>query len=484
MYLILEIGLISLLIISTFFRTLKFLSLIQQKEYRLDRLVSYFSSYINYQDFLYFLPSLENLKNKSFKRPKITFRIIFLFLIVIFLCLISIYFVSTFSLIVKLIIINVFSPLLVFISIFPSSIFSILITNIYANLAKNKIERNKPIVIGITGSYGKSTTKALLDYVLSKKYSVFSTPKSYNTTYSICKSVVDGYKNQEIAIIEFAAYKKGEIAKTASYIKPNLAIITGLTFQHLKLFGTIEDVIKAKSELVASLNNDSFVFCNSYNLQTKEIVELGSENLTLNKKYLDKKESLTNTDSFFVDDDGYLNFSFGREKIQTKLLGIHNQELVKIVVAVAKHFDLSDKEIAEKIKTFIPDERFITVKKISSNIKLIDDGKTSNKVGFISAINLADNIKVDYKILITSGIVDLGTESEKIHTELAKKSNKVFDKVFHFGLDGKHEFMKELGEKFFENTEEFEAMKKSISKNKDKNCLILIEGFIPKNIKI
>ena len=105
-------------------------------------------------------------------------------------------------------------------------------------------------VIGITGSYGKTTVKEMLKTVLAKKYKVLSTPKSFNTLFGISQVIKEQLKPEhEIFIVEIGAYKIGEIAELCRMVKPKIGILTGITNQHLERFGSEENIIKAKFKI-------------------------------------------------------------------------------------------------------------------------------------------------------------------------------------------------------------------------------------------
>jgi len=144
-----------------------------------------------------------------------------------------------------------------------------LIKTYYVSKASTKLDHHqKLIVIGVTGSYGKTSTKEILHQILSTKYKVLKTPSSYNTAVGVANVVLKELKNDhEIFIVEMGAYKKGEIKKICELTKPHIGIITGLNEQHLDRFKTIENTLKAKTELIEALPSNSVIalnFDNSY----------------------------------------------------------------------------------------------------------------------------------------------------------------------------------------------------------------------------
>ncbi len=485
-----------LFLTSFFIRALRWLAVVQQKEYRFDRLMLFLKSNEGKRELLRFFPKKKDFSRTGLKRPKITVRILivatlftmlFSFLVARLVLLtygfgtIEFAFYLFFGLIIYLLI----TPFLVMVSIFPTTAISSTRILIELIRAKAKVKKAKPIIIGITGSYGKTSTKMLLSKVLDKKYSVFKTPKSYNTKFSVARSINKIFKNQEIMIIEYGAYKKGEIRTLASWFQPSLAIITGLTKQHLGLFGNIESIINAKSELVKSLKSGSIVVYNSSDEGTTKICEAGSGPESTsggNLEIIGSDNEITNSLILkaHLNKAGKLFFVFAGQQISTNFMGMHYLETIKMVVLVAKKLGVSDKDLVEAISSFVPDDKFIFSYELKSGSLLIDDGGTSNLKGFEAAIKLASAIDSSKKILITSGIVDLGSESEVIHRELAEKASKVFHTVLYVGESGKQQFSNVFKEKFIGGETGVEQTKiLSFLSNLDNHEMILVEGRMP-----
>ncbi|MBU0975016.1 hypothetical protein KKD03_04940 [Patescibacteria group bacterium] len=505
------LSILLLFLTSFFIRASRWLSIVQQKEYRLDRLILFIKTVEGKKELLRLIPKKKDFSKTGLKRPKITMRILlvaglffiqFSFLI-IFLVMLLVVFFSPARLgiiayfIVGLLLCLIFIPALVVIAILPTSVVSSIRIFIELVRAKAKVKKSNPKIIGITGSYGKTSTKMILAKVLEKKYSVFKTPKSYNNRFSVARSINKAFQNQEIMIIEYGAYKKGEIKTLASWFKPNLAVITGLAKQHLGLFGTIESVIRAKAELIKALDPGSIVVCNGNDKGVVKICKLGAgliSDLDLsadsksgkNLKIIEANEE--NKDLFIIkahlNKAGKLLFVFAGQQVNTNLMGMHYLEIIRMVILVAKEFGVSDRDIVDAISSFVPDDKFIFSYKLNSGSLVIDDGGTSNPKGFVAAINLASSIEVSKKILITSGIVDLGSESESIHENLAKKAVKVFATVLYVGESGKEQFLSVFGEKFFNGeSADDQAKITNFLSNTSNREMILIEGRMPGWIK-
>lgn len=455
-------------------RLLRWVALVQQKEYRFDRLWLFLQTTEGQTEWFRFPPP-SDFKKTSLKRPKITLRsggvgvtsLVGLVTGMIFIWgwLGSTF--SIFSIFLTLIIGNALIPLIVMAVGFSPGIFVWIYAQWLLTTAGKKLATHKPTIIGITGSYGKTATKLLLAHVLAQKFSVFMPPRSYNTVLSISQSILKNYSAEEIVIIEYGAYKKGEIKRLANKLHPTMAILTGLTEQHLGIFGSLTKIIEAKSELIAALPPNATVYCS--NPEAFQIVASGSfKNLEVVKVW--QHDELQGS----VSKQGQLFLEKKKSQVPTKLVGLQYLDAVKTVWEVALGFGLSEAEILEALSEFVPPEGFTRLYS-TATATVLDDGGTSNPAGFEAALTLAETLPYAEKILVTSGIVDLGDRSSLIHRQLAAQAKRVVNKVWYVGQAGKNEFAAIFGENLLENEQEIMRASGSLSKN----TVLVIEGRMP-----
>ena len=150
-----------------------------------------------------------------------------------------------------------------------------LIVNCYKSKCKKVLKKHSNlIVIGITGSYGKTSTKVYLTKFLQTKYKVCATPSSYNTPMGICKVVLNDLKDDdEVLITEMGAKKVGEIKELCDMVSPSYGIITAVGEQHLDTFKNLENIVKTKSELYQNLPSDAVCVFNVANNNVKDMFE-------------------------------------------------------------------------------------------------------------------------------------------------------------------------------------------------------------------
>ena len=148
----------------------------------------------------------------------------------------------------------------------------------YLRQAERALDKISPKIIGITGSYGKTTTKSFLRDIMSVRYQTYATPKSYNTlmgiSLAINRDLVDDYRT-EYFISEMGAYVEGEIARICQLTPPDIAIVTEIGPQHLERFGSLENIKRAKYELVSHLPADGVAAFNWDNPYIREMVAEG-----------------------------------------------------------------------------------------------------------------------------------------------------------------------------------------------------------------
>ena len=242
-----------------------------------------------------FYQILIEIKNRILKRPVLTFRILAILLtIVVFYSIIVFSWIPASAGMTEVSTVNIGMTevkvaeiillLLFFYLATPILITAIILfTNPFFNFQKKRIIKKamakmrtlkKIKVIGITGSYGKTSTKEFLDVILSEKYRVIKTTGNNNTNIGVAKTVLNKVNdNYDYFICEMGAYKIGEIEEICGIVKPEIGILTGINEQHLDLFGSIENTVKAKFELIEALSKKGVAILNRDNKYIKSAIK-------------------------------------------------------------------------------------------------------------------------------------------------------------------------------------------------------------------
>jgi len=348
--------------------------------------------------------------------------------------------------------------------------------NIIIENAIKKRKSSRATFIGITGSFGKSTTKEFVYELIASTYKTAKTVGNYNTNIGVAISINEQLqKDTEYFVTEMGAYKRGEIKETAEYIKPNYAIITGLSNQHISLFGSHDNLIKAKAELIQALPNNGIVYINADSESYKEILKY-----TTNKKVYLYSTNNKDADIFLkeykYENDkcrGIIVCNGKNYNFSSSLLGEASISNLLPAVAIAQELKVSKIKILETISNLKNSYGKLSKHIGINNVCFLHDGYSSNVEGFLSALEVLNQHKIFNKTVITKGILELGTDKEKSYTEILKKIEK-----YKIRLVTMDKMFKKLGNKntnitLLKNENKFLEYIKLNTTNKD---LILIEG--------
>ncbi len=371
---------------------------------------------------------------------------------------------------------------IVLISILPAKTLNYFLKNKkFSEARKKREEFSNLTVVGIAGSYGKTSTKEFLASLLEKKFNknkILKTEKNQNTELAIANLIVSKLnKDHKFLIAEIGAYKVGEIKKVMEFLKPQFGILTGISFQHLDLFGSFENIKKAKSEIVYNLPDNGTAIFNGSN---KEVLKIA-------KKYPKKKIifSLEKTpySNVWAEDiiqtKDYLEFYFSteqkKEKIRLNLIGRHYIENFLAAAIMAKTLGLSLKEISQYANQIKPP--FTSLKKIvlKNGLSVISDTYNMNFEGILSALNYLKLYK-GKKIILLPCLIETGEKSKELHQKISQEINNICYKAYIFG---KKCFIKD-SKKFIYNPDLKEI--KSLKDSLGKEDAILLEGKLDKKI--
>ena len=288
--------------------------------------------------------------------------------------------------------------------------------------AKQKLEEIRPRIIAITGSQGKSTTKHLLHHIMSSHFNTIETPLSHNTPFGIVRTINSTLNNKtDYFIAEMGAYKKGEIKKLTQITPPDIAVITGISPQHIGLFGNMEKLIEAKYEIAEGLSKSQPLFVNTSTDNTKKIMEKAKKDMKLLFTYsLGRK-----ADYYSIikkQDEAHTVLEFHTPKksyvLTTNLTFNHLLENLTGAMAVSAQIGVPISKIKSAVRTIPQFERAIAIKKLGK-VTIIDDSYNSTPQGFEAAVKELYKHREKKLIVVTSGISELGELEYEIHKKLA-----------------------------------------------------------------
>ncbi|OGE81405.1 MAG: hypothetical protein A3H72_01040 [Candidatus Doudnabacteria bacterium RIFCSPLOWO2_02_FULL_48_8] len=264
-------------------------------------------------------------------------------------------------------------------------------------------------IIGITGSFGKTTMKESLSAVLSQRFKVLTTPENINTPLGISRLILDKLDGDiELFVVEMGAYKRGDIFQLCAIAQPDIVLLTGINEAHLELFGGIKNTIAAKFEIVVNSKSQALVVLNSDS-------ELIKQNY---QKYLGERPV----------------FWYSKElqmlpNVKMPLLGSYAWGVVNACVIIAKELGLSELEIRDGIGKIKQIPHRLQILPNSNGVVVIDDSYNGNPDGAAEAIKVLAGFQDKRKIYVTPGLVEMGSRTEAVHKEIGKQLAHAADVV-------------------------------------------------------
>jgi UDP-N-acetylmuramoyl-tripeptide--D-alanyl-D-alanine ligase len=284
-------------------------------------------------------------------------------------------------------------------------------------------------VLGITGSNGKTTTKELVNAVLSKKFNTLCTTGNLNNHLGVPFTLLEMIDTHEIAVIEMGANKPGDIKELVEIAEPTCGLITGIGAAHIEGFGSLEGVILTKSEMYNFLKiQQGLVFYNSSDEILKK--QLGNYFNTFTYGVNENAQVQGRLDKMTP----YLNFSWKRKDgefhaVAAKMVGAYNLINYLTAAAIGVHFDVSDELISEALENYTPSNNRSQVTETGRNT-LIMDAYNANITSMKAALESFDGVEHPNKAVILGDMRELGALSAEAHQEivdwLSAKSFKKF----------------------------------------------------------
>lgn len=359
----------------------------------------------------------------------------------------------------------------------------------YKYKAKKKLKILNIPVVGITGSYGKTSCKNIVNNILNCKVNSVATPKSFNTPYGLIKSINESLdKFTDLFVAEMGAFKIGDIKQNVKIVNPKFGIITKIGEAHLESFGSQENIMKGKFELIESLPATGIAILNGddeYQLKYKlknncKVVWIGINNKDVDLYATNIKLSSKGTtfDCIFKGDSNKYSFS-------TKLLGQHNVYNILDGIMLAYEFGISISDIQRAVKTLEPTEHRLELKKYG-NINIIDDAYNSNPVGSRRAVEVL-GLMPGTKIIVTPGMIELGSKQYELNKKFGEYISESSDYVILIGkkqtkpiLDGLLEKKYDEKKIFILNDvrEAFPLMNK-LAAQTNSDTFVLLENDLP-----
>lgn len=323
-------------------------------------------------------------------------------------------------------------------------------------------------IIALTGSNGKTTTKELLNAVLSKKYNVKATLGNLNNHIGVPLTLLSFDSKTEMGIVEMGANHQKEIEFLCNLAKPDFGYITNFGKAHLEGFGGFEGVIKGKSEMYNYLSeNKKIAFFNLDDIIQAEKTE-GIERYSFGHR-----SEKTNVIIDDIKANPFVAVTVQGMKIKSQLIGIYNANNINAAVTIGTYFNVDPKDIKEAIENYVPENNRSQLLKKNSN-DIILDAYNANPSSMKVALENFMQLENPKKIAILGDMFELGSESLEEHRSIIELANKDENTQFYFiGKDFNASKIENSNLLFFESFDDFAN---ELKQNKIEDATILIKG--------
>ena len=410
------------------------------KEYRLDRMLIHLRT--DQGRWILF---------PAFRRPPISPKTIVLVTATLFIVG-SFLYTKQFSILISLFIVDLLLfPIMGFI-VFILQIPTFLYHAIIISLAVSKLRSHKKMIcIGITGSYGKTSTKEYLATIMSESHAVLKTEKSKNSPIGIAECILQSLSPSHTAFVaEMGAYKIGEISEMSRMVLPEVGIVTAINEQHQDLFGSIDTTMRAKYELIENLTGRKIAIMNTDNPYVVTMSEWAKKDGVDVWYYTtDMQKKLSSEHIFYIKDIVELadrirfSISYMKKQYEVSVSVIGKFQALNITAAVAAAV-ASGMEIQNAVKVC---KNLHAVSKMMQRLKgiresiYINDTFNNNPDAACAAIEYMRSGKKK-KILVFQPMIELGSFSESAHMRVGKLAGEVCDEIILTNTNFRTPFMR------------------------------------------
>jgi UDP-N-acetylmuramoyl-tripeptide--D-alanyl-D-alanine ligase len=361
-------------------------------------------------------------------------------------------------------------------------------TRRFVNQARRKLDEIAPLTIGITGSFGKTTTKACVAEVAELRGPAYATPASYNTYLGVVRAINEGLTAKHRTFIaEMGAYRLGDVAELCELVRPRIGVLTAIGPAHLERFGSLDAIEQAKGELAEQLPPNGFYVTNADDDRCLRTAERTPASVVLFSAAAAPSADLTAHDIEMAEGTTRFTLRHGTEEVvvRSKLLGRHNVANLLAAAAVGTSMDLPLDAIARALgRVTPPAHRLAPILNRQAGIVVIDDAYNSNPVGAAAALEVLASHEAERRLLVTPGMVELGEREAEENTRFGAHAAAVCDLVVLVGEERSKPILAGLSSASFPdsqihvvaNTSEAQAL---LAKTTRRGDVVLFENDLP-----
>lgn len=312
----------------------------------------------------------------------------------------------------------------------------------FVRRARRRLNKVRPVVVGITGSYGKTTTKACVAEVLELLGPSYPTPASYNSYLGVVRAINEGLASSHRSFVaEMGAYRRGDIAQLCELVKPTIGILTAVGPAHLERFGTIDEIERAKGELAEALPLDGLFVTRADDHRCLRVAKTRATCRALLFAGAPHREADIWAEDIRVE-GGRTTFELCargeteplRAVVTTKLLGEHNVANLLAAATVGIGHGLAFDEVARSLaRVSPPAHRLAPIINPTQNVVVIDDSYNANPQGAAAALAVLGAHSPARRVMVTPGMVELGEAEDAENTRLGELAAGHCDRVILIG---------------------------------------------------
>ena len=299
--------------------------------------------------------------------------------------------------------------------------------------AEEKLKSLSPRIVAITGSFGKTSAKHILDHILSAAQPTLATPGSVNTIMGITRVIREQLKPEhKFFIVEMGAYGPGSIAKLCAFTPPELGLITAVGAAHYERFKSLDVVAQAKFELAEDTFSRGGRMIVSADAIDAELLEDRIKVVPGDYTLVGKGRDIQLSNLAMTKEGLRLTIAIKGEEdqiVDVPLYGRHQADNIVLSIAAARALDVPWSVIRAALRSMPQIKHRVEVSMRTGSITTINDAYNSNPIGFVAALEVLDSLKNEAgrRILVTPGMVELGTRHDEDHAMVGKKAAELAD---------------------------------------------------------